>query len=87
MTTKQTTFTNSIPNPAGNLRTVYVRIADRLEGDYYLYSFNGGGWKWSEALGTRHGLSERYRFSNSYRLLSDAKDSVKVSERTLKQRQ
>ena len=75
--TKQTTFTKTITNSAGNLRTVYVRIADRFEGCHYLSSFEGGEWKRSEEL------VERHRLRRSYRLLSDAKDSVKVSERMI----
>ena len=79
MRNKRTVFSRSFANSVGNLRTVYVKLDGQLDGGCYLYSFEGGEWKRSEALGERHGL--RY---SSDRLLSDAKDSVKVSERVLR---
>ena len=71
------TFTKTTTNPAGTLRSVFVRYASKFEGARYLYSFERGKWKASEFLMDLYGLHW-----SSWATLREAKDAIRFAERT-----
>ena len=75
--TSQITFTKSQADSAGTLRTVHARRDDELIVDEYLFSFEGGPWKMTEALEDRY-----HRPGREFATLADAKDTVRFAERT-----
>ena len=70
-------FSKSQINQAVNLKTVHVRRNGELRVDDYLFSFENGPWKMSEALETRYSRRD-YEFKN----LKSAKETILFAERT-----